>query len=298
MASKKFDHFYQKLIAKAIPAGLPVEEVRAAFEKWMAEYPPPENTRFEKFTIGATPACWIIAPGAERHNIVLFFFGGSYTAGSIQSHRGLLGRLSAASGSAVLAIDYRLAPEHPFPEGLEDAFAAYLWLIHHPYPPNRIALAGISAGSGLSLALLFKLKLEKKTLPKAVLCLCPWVDLAMKAPSIRTNNGKDLLKPERLAWAVDQYAAGKDPKDPFISPLYGDLSGLPPLFIQSGTRDLIHDEAMQLGEKAKKSGTEVTLDVWPDMVHAWQLFYPAFPESQEAVVKAGEFLKRAFQPGR
>lgn len=298
MTSKEYQSFYEALFSRKIPPGLTLEEFRATFEERLSAFPPPEEVRFEKFTIGSIPACWALAPGATRQHIILFFFGGGYSSGSIQSHKGLIGRLAAASKYPILAIDYRLAPENPFPSALEDALAAYQWLLHHPYPPSHIALAGISAGGGLALSLLLRLKLEKKSLPQAAVCFSPWIDLALKGTSIRTNNGKDLLNPERLAFYAENYASGKDLNDPFISPLYGDLHRFPPLFIQTGTRDLLHDESIQLAEKAKKSGVEAVLDVWPDMIHAWQLYDPAFPESQEATQKAVDFLIRAFQRPR
>jgi acetyl esterase/lipase len=295
MASPEYEAFYKKAIRRSIPSDLPIEEVRASFERLMAGYPPPEQVRFEKFTIGKIPACWVFAPQATREKILLFFHGGSYNAGSIRSHSGLLGRLSAASNCAILAIEYRLAPEHPHPEGLEDALAAYLWLLHHPYPPAHLAVGGISAGAGLALALLLRLKLENRSMPKAAVCLSPWIDLALKGETIRTNLGKDILKPDRLAWSAEKYAAGRDLKDPFVSPLYGDLNGLPRLFIQTGMRELLYSEALLLAEKAKKQGVAVELDSWPEMFHAWQLFFPEFPESQEATVRIGDFLKRSFQ---
>lgn len=287
MPSQEYLDFYQKLIAKALPADAPIEEVRAGFEKWMADYPPPPEIRFEEFSIGQLPACWAFAPGVHRQPVVLFFFGGAFSAGSVRSHRGLIGRIGAASGCAVLGIDYRLAPEHPFPAALEDAMTAYRWLLHHPYPHNQIALAGSSAGGGLLLSLMLRLKLEKMPLPAAGVCICPWVDLSKRAYA----NRKDLLRPDRLIKSAEMYAGRRDPKDPFISPLYGDLSDLPPLFIQTGTRELLYEEIVALGQKVENAQFEK----WPDMIHCWHLFANQLPEGREAIEKIGQFLKKTFQ---
>lgn len=286
MPSKEYQEFYQQLVSRALPANLSMEDLRAGFERWMAEYPPPPDVRIEPFSIGSIPASWFIAPHANKKNIVLFFHGGGYTAGSIRSHAGLLGRISQASGCAVLAIQYRLAPENPYPAALDDALSAYQWLLHSHHFPDRIALCGLSAGGGMVLALLLRLKLEKITLPAAAVCLCPWVDLARR----QYANRVDVLKPERLIEASKMYAGKFDPKNPFISPLYGDLSGLPPLLIQTGSGELLYEEILELGAKIKSA----KLEKWPDMVHAWQLFASKIPEGEQAIGHIGEFLKAHF----
>lgn len=287
MASKEYEEFYHQLIAKALPANLPIEEVRAVFERWMSDYPAPPEIRFEEFSIGNIPACWAFAPGVKRQPVILFFYGGAFSAGSVRSHKGLIGRIGQASGCAVMAIDYRLAPENPFPAALEDALTAYRWLLHHPYPHNHIALAGSSAGGGLLLSLMLRLKLEKMPLPAAGVCICPWVDLSKR----KYANRKDLLKPERLIQSAKMYAGARDPKDPFISPLYGDLSGLPPLFIQTGTTELLYEEIVELGSKIENA----KLEKWPEMIHCWHLFASKFPEGPEAIERIGLFLKKIFK---
>lgn len=284
MPSKEYLDFYQQLIARALPANAAIEEIRAGFEKWMADYPPPPQIRFEEFSIGKIPATWAFAPNVERQPVILFFFGGAFSAGSVRSHRGLIGRISEASGYAVLGIDYRLAPENPFPAALEDALSAYRWLLHHPYPHNRIALAGNSAGGGLVLSLLLRLKQERMPLPAAGVCICPWVDLQKRKYADR----KDLLRPDRLIESAKMYAGSHNPKDPLISPLFGDLKDLPPLFIQTGTRELLHEEIVELAAKIENA----TLEKWPDMIHCWQLFASKIPEGREAIDRIGRFLKK------
>lgn len=287
MASQEYEAFYQQLIAKALPANLPIQELRDRFERWMSDYPPDPDVYFKPFSIGPLPACWALGPEGKSQPLLLFFFGGGYTAGSIRSHRNLIGKIGKACGCAVLAIQYRLAPENPFPAALEDALSAYRWLLHHPYPHNHIAFVGVSAGGGLLLSLMLRLKLEKLPLPAAGVCLSPWVDLSKKEYGDR----KDTLQPERLIKAAGMYAAGKDPKDPLISPLYGDLNDLPPLLIQTGTRDLLYEEAIELGKKIEN----IRLEEWPDMVHCWQLFASHVPEGRQAIDQIGGFIRQVFQ---
>jgi acetyl esterase/lipase len=296
MTSKEYNAFYREAIAKTISSDLPIEEVRASFDLLMKAFPPAPEVRFEPFTIGPLPGVWTFAPDVNRRRIILFFVGGGFTAGSIESHKNLIGRLSAVAGAAVCAIQYRLAPEFPFPAALDDALTAYRWLLHHPYARSKILIGGISAGGNLALALFLRLKLEGIAMPAGALLFCPWVDLAMRGESIRLNQGKDILSTERLSWCAEKYAGGQALTDPLLSPVYGDLEGLPPLFIQTGTKDLLHTEAKTLFAKAQKMGTPATLDVWPDMIHAWQLFAPAFPEAQEALERAGEFVEKVFRP--
>lgn len=293
--SKEFEKFLRELKEKAVPPITSIEEGRVVFETFMKDYPPAPEVRFEFFSIGELGAVWAFAPDVNRRRILLFFHGGGYTGGSIESHKNLIGRLSASTGAAVCAVQYRLAPENPFPAALNDALTAYRWLLHHPYARSRIVICGSSAGGGLAASLFIRLKMEKIAMPAGGICICPWVDLTMKSESIRTNAGKDRLNAQYLALCAEKYAGGKDLADPLISPLFGDLEGLPPLFIQTGTSDLLYDEAVQLAERAKKKGVAVSLDVWQGMFHTWMLFAPRFPECQAAIDRAGEFVDSLFK---
>jgi monoterpene epsilon-lactone hydrolase len=294
-ASREYETFYRGALSKKFPVDLPIEEIRAYHATMMKEYPPAPEVRFEPFSIGELPGVWAFAPEVNRRKIILFFMGGGFTAGSIESQKNFIGRLSAAAGAAICAIQYRLAPENPYPAALDDALTAYRWLLHHPYARSKILFSGISAGGGLALSLFLRLKLQKIAMPAGALLFCPWVDLRLSGESYRSNKGKDLLSSEMLSWCAEKYASGKDLADPFLSPLYGDLEGLPPLFIQTGARELLHAEALKLAENGQKQGVSVTLDVWVDMVHAWQLFAPQYPEAQEAIERAGQFVDQLFK---
>ncbi len=291
MPSKEYKDFFADYLANPpIPKEGSLQEKRDAFEHLLAKYPPPSDIRFEPFSIGPLPACWAMARGVHKRNILLFFFGGGYIGGSVRSHWGVMGRLSLASGCAVLGVSYRLAPENPFPAALDDALTAYKWLLHHPYPHNHIAFAGVSAGGGLSLALLLRLKQEKLPLPAAGICICPWVDLS------RTDYPelKDIINKEGLLLASQCYRGINDPKNPLISPIFGDLHDLPPLLIQTGKKEILHDEILEFSAKAKKSGVAVTLEKWPGLAHSWHLFASQVPEGQKAIDQIGIYLKKIF----
>ena len=296
MASREYERFLKELPIKPITSELSIDEIRSRFDTWLMQFPPAQEVQFNSLQIGDLSALWTFAPEVTKRRILLFFHGGGYVAGSIEAHKNLMGRLSASASAAVLAIQYRKAPESPFPAALDDALNAYRWLLHHPYARSRIIFTGISAGAGLALSLALKLKKEQIAMPAGIIALCPWVDLAMKSKTIQSNEGKDLLKPQMLAWSAAHYASGKPLTDPLLSPLYGNFEGIPPIFIQTGSRDLLHEEAVLLAKQLKQQQVETTLDVWPDMVHSWQLFAPSFPESQEAIDRAGQFVDTLFPP--
>lgn len=294
MTSKKYEMFCEAILKRVAVKPKSIEEVRIQFEKLMAEYPLLAELRQEPVSIGELSACWFFSPEASRKKIILFLHGGGYIAGSLESHKNLIGRLSAATNAAILGVSYRLAPEHPYPAALDDALAAYRWLLHHPYARSKIAIVGLSAGGGLALSLLLKLKEEKIAMPAGAVCFCPWVDLQEEKPEAPSQ---DILSAEKLEWAAKQYAGKENLKDPFISPIQGDLRGIPSLFIQTGTRDLLHPQAVKLAEKAKKEKVDTTLDIWKDMIHGWTLFAPEFPEAEEAIEKAAKFLNELWTAG-
>lgn len=291
MASKQFEQFYQTLITKVPKGDLTMAQIRIGFEKMMADYPAAPDIRKDPVSIGKLSAFWIHAPNASKDKAVLFFHGGSYSAGSTLSHQDMVGRISRASGAYVLGIDYRLAPEHPFPSGVEDAVYAYQWMLKEGFKPSQIALAGSSAGGGLAFALLLSLKQMKLPLPSCGVFISPWVDLALTGRTLKTNVGQDILLPQRLQSAAEIYLNGKDPKTPLASPLYADLSSLPPLLLHAGSRELLLDEIERIAAKAQEAKTPVTLDVFEGMFHCWHLFSAKIPEGQQAIDKIGEFIR-------
>jgi epsilon-lactone hydrolase len=292
MTNPELEQFYQTLFGKVPKGEITLAKMRQGLEKLMAGFPAAPDVHFDRFDIGKLPAVWVDTPGCIEDRVILFLHGGGYTAGSIQSHQDLIGRLARATGCYVLAIDYRLAPEHPFPAAVEDTVTAYRSLLKQEYLPEQIIVAGSSAGGALVLSLFLKLKALKEVMPKAGICICPWVDLALTGKTLQSNEGKDLIQSSRLKIAVDAYLQGHDPKDPLASPFYGDLKGLPPLLIQVGTREILLDEIERLAKKAQESGVSVELQKFDDMIHTWHLFAAKIPEGQKAIEKIGEFVRK------
>jgi acetyl esterase/lipase len=271
-----------------------VEEGRKAMEQMAGMEKFPEDVTFEEITVNNIPSLWINTPESVKEQVVLYLHGGGYCQGSITTHKGLGYRISRASKSRILLVDYRLAPENPYPAALEDSVTAYKWLIDKEgINPQNIVISGDSAGGGLTAATLLKLRDDGVTLPAGGVLLSPWTDLDGTGDSVRTNRRLDpILTADILFFAANLYVGDDDPKNPYISPLYADLKGIPPLLIQVGTAEIILDDSTRFAEKAKSAGVEVTLDVWEDMLHVFQAFALWAPEGMQAIEKIGEFIQK------
>jgi monoterpene epsilon-lactone hydrolase len=258
-----------------------------------AMLPVDADIKREPVTAGGVKAEWVSAPDADAGRAILYLHGGGYVIGSINTHRALAGRLSRAAKARVLVIDYRLAPEHPFPAAVDDAVSAYRWMLTQGLKPSRIAVAGDSAGGGLSAATLVAIRDAKLPMPAAGALLSPWVDLEGIGESMTTNDSRDPMvhKDGTLAMAK-AYLGGKDPRTPLAAPLYADLAGLPPLLIQVGTAETLLDDSSRLAERAKKAGVNVTYEPWQNMIHVFQLFAPMLDEGQQAIEKIGAFVRK------
>jgi acetyl esterase/lipase len=233
------------------------------------------------------PAEWIVAPGAAEDRYVLYLHGGGYVMGSINTHREMVSRISRAAGVRALALDYRLAPESPFPAAVDDATGAYRWLLAQGAKP-----AGDSAGGGLTLATLVAIRDAKLPVPAAGVCLSPWADMEGVGASMTSKAKEDpIVQKEMLLGMAKLYLGGADPKTPLAAPLHADLRGLPPLLIQVGSAETLLDDSTRVAERAKAAGVKVDLEVWSEMIHVWQLFAPILPEGQEAIAKIGKFIR-------
>ncbi|MGH7865731.1 MAG: alpha/beta hydrolase, partial [Candidatus Binataceae bacterium] len=196
------------------------------------------------------------------------------------------------SGAYCLALDYRLAPEHPFPAAVEDAVAAYRWLLERKIPANKIVIAGDSAGGGLTVAALVAARAAKLAMPAAAVCISPWTDLACTGESFETKASIDpMVARDALIQMAKQYIGELDPRTPLASPLYADLRGLPPMLIHVGAAEVLLDDSTRLAERARSVGVEVNIEVWDDMVHVWHVFAPLLPEGQRAIDVVGKFVR-------
>ena len=267
-------------------------ELRAAHEALMAPYSAERDIRSQPIKAGGVAAEWISAPNAAPERVVLYLHGGGFVMASVNTHRGLMGRISRAAGVRVLGLDYRLAPEHQFPSALEDTIAAYAWLIAQGVSASRIVIAGDSAGGGLTVATLVALRDAQRALPAAAVCLSPWVDMEASGASMTSKASVDpVVNREGLLNSASLYLGGRDRRTPQAAPLYANLNGLPPLLIQVGESEVLRDDSKRLAERAKKYGVDVKLEVWPEMIHVWQLFAAVLPEAQQAIDHIGAFVR-------
>ena len=250
------------------------------------------NISCEKVDAGEVPAEWILPPNAGNR-VVLYLHGGGYIMCSVETHRGLVARLARAARARALSVDYRLAPEHPYPAAVEDATAAYRWLIKTGVKPTQVVIAGDSAGGGLTLATLVKLRDAGDPLPAAAVCISPWVDLTMTGQSMSTKVKADPFVQKDLAqFMARNYLGDANPRTDLASPLYADLRGLPPLLIHVGTAETLLSDATRIAEKAAEADVNVTLDIWKDMIHGWHIYAPFLPEGKEAIKSIGKFIRR------
>jgi len=271
-----------------------LEDYRNAADQMVAIGEISEDTTIEEIKVNEISSVWITAPEVAKDQVILYLHGGGYVGGSINNYKEFGARISRASDSRVLLIDYRLAPENPYPAALEDAIVAYKWLIDNEgINPKKIIIGGDSAGGGLTAVTLLKLRDLNITLPSAAVLLSPWTDLDVTGDSIRRNRRKDpIIDASETFFMADLYIGNNDPKNPYISPLYGDLKGVPPLFIQVGSHEIILDDSLRFAEVAKSAGVEITLDVWEEMFHGFQLLAAWAPEGEQAIEKMGEFIQK------
>ena len=255
--------------------------------------PVEEGVSIEPVDAGGVPAERVTAPGVTGDAWLLYLHGGAYVAGSLTTHRSHVARLSAAVGCTVLNVDYRLAPEHPFPAAVDDAVAAYRWLVGPGgADPRRVAIAGDSAGGGLAAALLVALRDAGDPLPACAALISPWTDLTMSAATYETRADADpMIARDRLAVDAASYLGGADPTTPLASPLHADLAGLPPVLVHVGDAECLLDDSVVFAERANAAGVDCTLEVTPEAIHVWHLFAGFAPESDEAVARLAAWVR-------
>ena len=280
-------------LAKLPPAdSLTTAERRAQYERAEKVFPTPSDVKVERVNAPVAPAEWLRPPSAELGRVVLYLHGGGYVIGSPRSHRHLAAAIAGAAGASAVLLDYRLAPEHPFPAAVEDATAAYRWLLDQAIAPERIVIAGDSAGGGLTVATLLALREARVPLPAGGVCISPWVDLTCSGASYRTMAEADpIVRRAGVEEMALAYLGATSPRTPLASPLFANLRGLPPLLIHVGSDEVLLDDAVQLAERARAAGVDVTLDIYERMIHVWHWFLPMLDEAQTAVEAIGRFVR-------
>jgi monoterpene epsilon-lactone hydrolase len=288
------DELLEIIRSHAPDPGKPIAVVRKEFSAFYSEVQEGAGDipLLERVAIGKSLAgFWISVPESVRDRTVLFFHGGGFTIGSTADHVGLCMRIALAARARVFSVDYRLAPEHLFPSAVADAVAAYRWLISHGYPPHRIVPVGISAGGTLVLDLLLSARDQTMLLPPAAVCMSPLTDMMFAGESMTKNKDNDWVHAARLHAIRTAYLAGHDPADPLASPVHADLRGLPRLYIQAGTHEMLFDDISSFVKKARWAGVPVLFELWHDMFHCWQVFADHVPEGQEAIGHIGAFVQ-------
>ena len=261
------------------------------FQRWVPA--PPPGTEIARGELGGVPALHVATPQSRPDRHILFLHGGGYVTGSPDLYVHLLWRIAAAAAARVAAVQYRLAPEHPFPAALDDALASWRGLLATGADPRRAVFMGDSAGGGLALALALRARDAGENLPAAIVAMSPWTDLAVTGESVRRNARADpMLNADDVPHLASRYLAGADPRHPYASPLYGDPAGLPPTLIQVGGDEILLDDSVRMAARLREAGVEAQLEIWPRMPHVFQSFSSILPEARRAIGRIGAFVRQ------
>ena len=291
MSTEQKENLDAILRQSAFPADSDVRELRRLLAELTSAQPLPADVTVTPAALGGIPAAEITLDGTEPRHVVLYFHGGVYVLGDAAQAAGLAAQIGRRTRAKVISVDYRLAPEHPYPAAVDDALTAYQALLLAGTDPSGIAFAGESAGGGLAIATLVNARDHGLPLPAAAYLMSPYADLTLAGPTMDTKRAADpLLSRENLQARVPDYTAGHDPALGLISPIFADLSGLPPLIIQAGTHEVLLDDAIRLARQAAVADVAVTLDITPGVPHVFQAYYPILDEAAAALDRAGQLL--------
>ena len=291
MAQSEIDAVRALLSSKPRPVGWP--ERRKRLDEVGAVWPVADDVKFTAVDVDGVPGEYSVAPGSDHSCVLMYFHGGGYCSGSIQSHRRLITEAGRAARIRTLAVAYRLAPEHPFSAAYDDALTAWRFLRNQDIAAAHIAIGGDSAGAGLTLALIRRLRDAHEELPACAWLISPWTDLTMSGSALSSKAAVDpLIHKEYLNELAEAYLpAGMDRKDPRVSPLYADLRNFPPMLIQVGSDETLLDDATRLAARAGAADVTVTLEIWPHMIHAWPLWNAHLEDGRRALASAGAFIR-------
>lgn len=290
MPSKELEAMIAAMVAAPSMLDGTIAEQRLQMEAAVGGQPLPEHTEVSEIHIGTLQADWVTLPNSANRRVVLYLHGGGYFMGSRRSHRELAARIAREAAARVLVLEYRLAPEFPFPAAVDDATAAYRWLRKQGVAASSIAIAGDSAGGGLTLATLLALRDAGDVLPACAVCLSPWTDLEGTGASALPGGADDPMIPVAALRDMGRMYAGNCLRDPLASPLYGNFKGLPPLLIQVGTREILLDDSTRVADSARAAGVTVRLEIEDGAPHVFQAS-PNLPEAVDAVKRIGAFVR-------
>ena len=290
MPSPQHEAVVAMLLEAPLTEAASLEEQRANYDATLSATPIEDDVTIEPLSIEHVAADIVSVPSSSESRMILYFHGGGYVIGSNVGYRGFAGRLARATSSKVCVVNYRLAPEHPFPAALDDAVMAYDWLRQQGHTPEQIVIAGDSAGGGLTLATLLKLRELGQPLPACAVTLSPWSDLAGTGATLAPGAVDDpLVQGEGIGGMAGMYAPD-DLTNPLASPLYGDYAGLPPLLIQVGEREVLLDDSVRVRDKARAAGVDVTYFEGEGLIHVWPVLVADAPESVDALQQINEFI--------
>lgn len=288
----------KKLFASKNLTGLfSVDQERMKLEMFLGQFSVPDSTSIEAIRADGVAGQWIRTDGVAADKAIIYLHGGAFLSGSLKAYQAGMARLSAVAHVSVLAVDYRLAPEHPFPAAIEDAVTVYRWLLSQGYRAENLVIAGDSAGGCLALSTLLALREAALPLPAGAVVFSPATDLTCTSETLTTNREIDpMLTPEYLAWRAKLYLGETNPRHPLASPLFANLRGLPPLLIQVGTDEIQLNDSTYFAAKAEEAGVHVKLEIWDGMWHGWHAFAEYLPEAQQALQNSGHFVQKLFEP--
>lgn len=297
MVQSEIEGIRALLSSKPRPVGW--TERRKRLDDVGSVWPVADDVEFMAVDVKGMQGEYSIVPGSDPSRILMFFHGGGYCSGSIVSHRRLVTEAGRAAKMRTLAIQYRLAPEHPFPAAYDDALSAWRFLQDQKLAPADIAIGGDSAGAGLALGLITRLRDAREEVPSCAWLISPWTDLTMSGSTLSTKAAVDpLIHKEYLSELANAYLpAGIDRKDPRVSPLYGDFRNFPPLLIQVGSDETLLDDSTRLAARAGGADVAVTLEIWRHMIHAWSLWNAHLEDGRRAIAKAGAFIREQIEAG-
>ena len=283
-----------RALIAARPRASEIVQMRRDADQRAKAFPLPADVTVQPVIANGVRAEWTSTPQADPSRSVLYLHGGGYVICSLDSHRHLVAEVGRAAGMRTLAIDYRLAPENPFPAPVEDTVAAYRYLLDSGIKPNRIALAGDSAGGGLVVGALLAIREAGLPLPACGWCISPWVDMEALGHSFVDRAASDpTVQKATILMMAEWYLAGADPRHPHAAPIYGDLRGLPPLLIQVDAVETLLDDSIALARAAGIADVPVDLQIWPEMIHIWHIFFPMLSAGRRAIAAGGSFVRNA-----